>query len=181
MTDWKYNSDDYDADDYGVLPAGKYRVRIADVEEKQSRAGNDMYVLTLDVSGSNSKLWYYMVFMSDNVKLTNAKLGTIFDSFGITPGDLNIEHWKGKVGACKVKHEEYDGEPQAKVHYFLKKKEQEKLPAWVEPEKANPQDEKPAYSGSNYSAADVGYSDGSNSQNSGFEEIPTPSDDDLPF
>ncbi len=170
MTDWKYNSDDYDADDCGVLPAGKYRVRIADVEEKQSKAGNDMYVLTLDVSGSNSKLWYYMVFMPDNVKLTNAKLGTIFDSFGITPGDLNIEHWKGKVGACKVKHEEYDGEPQAKVHYFLKKKEQEKLPAWVEPEKEKSSDP----SGSTSTASCP-----VNGSSSGFADIPA--NDDLPF
>lgn len=179
MADWNYNSADYDENDYGVLPAGKYRVRIADVEEKQSKAGNDMFVLTLDVSGSNAKLWYYMVFMPDNVKITNAKLGVIFDSFGIAPGDLNVDHWKGKVGACKVKHEDYDGESQAKVHYFLKKKEQENLPAWVEPEKAESGSEAPAYPGSNYSAADVSYSGNGNSND--FENIPMPSDEDLPF
>lgn len=156
MPDWKYDNDDYDSDDYGTLPAGKYRVRIADVEERQSKAGNDMYVLTLDVSGTGRKLWYYMVFMPDNKKLTNAKLGAIFDSFGIAPGDLNIEHWKGKVGACKVKHEDYDGEPQARVHYFLKRKAQDDLPAWVEPESGSQQEEGgPSYTPANTDFADI--------------------------
>ena len=37
---------------------------------------------------------------------------------------------KGKVGACRVKHEEYEGDKQARLHYFLKRDKQDGLPPW---------------------------------------------------
>ena len=46
---------------------------------------------------------------------------------------MSTGSWVGKIGACKVKHEEYNGEPSAKVSYFLRKKDQDALPAWQEP------------------------------------------------
>jgi hypothetical protein len=92
-----------------------------------------MIKLVLDVSGYNSTIWHWIVFMPDNQKLTNQKLGELFNSFGIQPGNLNIATWLGKVGAAKVKHEEYNGEMCPKVAYFINKDRQDKLPAWVEP------------------------------------------------
>jgi hypothetical protein len=71
--------------------------------------------------------------MADNQKLTNQKLGEIFNSFGIPQGNLNTASWVGKVGAAKVKHEPYNGETSAKIAYFISKDRQDKLPAWVEP------------------------------------------------
>jgi hypothetical protein len=136
MMPWEYNAAEYEEQSFAPIPAVRHRVRIADVEEQVSKNGNDMFKLTLDVSGYNSSIWYYLVFTPDNSKVVNQKLGSIFDSFGITPGDMNIEHWKGKVGAVKVKHEDYQGEPQARVSYFVGKKGQEELPPWNEPEKA---------------------------------------------
>ena len=127
---WNFNADDYQENNYQVIPVGDHRVRIANVEETKSKNDNDMFVLTLDVSGHSSSLWYYLVFMPDNPQMTNQKLGQIYDSFGIAPGDMNKSNWIGKVGGARVKHEQYNGEPSAKVNYFLSRSKVDKLPAW---------------------------------------------------
>lgn len=130
---WDFNAADYEESTFAPIPIGDHRVRIAKVEEKKSNNGNDMLVLTLDVSGNSSSLWFYLVFMPDNPQMTNQKLGQIFDSFGITPGDMNTSNWVGKVGGCRVKHEKYNGEDTAKIHYFLSRAKVDKLPGWSEP------------------------------------------------
>lgn len=130
---WNFNADDYQETSFAPIPVGDHRVRIKDAEECVSKNGNDMIKLTLDVSGHSSTLWFYLVFMPDNPQMVNQKLGQIFSSFGITPGDLNVENWKGKVGACSVKHEVYNGETQAKIRYFIGKEKQASMPAWSEP------------------------------------------------
>ena len=130
MLNWNFNADDYKENDFAPIPAGDHRVRIASVEEQKSSNGNDMLKITLDVSGHSSSLWYYLVFLHDNPKMTNQKLGQIFDSFGITPGNMNIASWVGKVGGCRVKHELYNGENSPKVSYFLSRSKVESLPAW---------------------------------------------------
>ena len=130
---WNFNADDYKENSFAPIPVGDHRVRIRDAEETTSKNGNDMIKLTLDVSGYSSTLWFYLVFLPDNPKLVNQRLGQIFSSFGITPGDMETSHWVGKVGACRVKHEKYNGEDQAKVSYFLGKEKQEQLPPWQEP------------------------------------------------
>lgn len=130
---WNFNADDYKENDFAPIPVGDHRVRIANAEEKKSQNGNDMIVLTLDVSGHSGSLWFYLVFMPNNPQITNQRLGQIFDSFGIAPGNMNIETWKGKVGGCRVKHEQYNGETSAKVNYFLSRSKVDGLPAWSEP------------------------------------------------
>lgn len=153
---WNFNADDYKENDFAPIPVGDHRVRIAKVEQAKSKNQNDMLVLTLDVSGHSSSLWFYLVFMPDNPSMTNQKLGQIFDSFGITPGDMNTNNWLGKVGGCRVKHETYNGENSAKVNYFLSRKKVETLPAWSEPA-------------------------GRASVTGGGSALPTVSDDELPF
>ena len=131
MINFTYNPNEYEAKDFAPIPTGDYRVGIEDIQEKTFKSGNQGFEIMFTVSGKNQKLWYYLVLSNDNQQLTNQKLGQFFDSFGITDYDLNKwKNWYGKVGACRVKHEMYNGEPQAKVHYFLSKKQQEKLPPW---------------------------------------------------
>ncbi len=131
---WNYNPADYNPEDYAPLAAGDYRVRIDEVIPKTSKSGNEMFELTLAVSGKNSKLWYYIVLMPDNRERTNQNLGKFFEAFRITNFDLNQYHtWLGKIGGVRVKHEEYNGEISAKVQYLLKPEKTDKLPPWVEP------------------------------------------------
>jgi hypothetical protein len=154
--DWKFESSDYEEQSFKPIPVGDYRVRIASAEEQISKTGNQMIKLVLNVSGYNSTIWHYIVFMPENQKLTNQKLGELWNSFGIPQGNFNLQEWVGKVGAAKVKHDDYNGEPNPKIAYFINKERQDKLPAWKEPSNAS-------LTGGN------------------FEEIPTPTDDDLPW
>ena len=126
---WIFNPNDYQEKDYSPVPAGDHRVRINDVVAKRFNSGNEGFEITLDVSGYNSKLWYYLVLDPNDSKKTNQRIGSFFDSFGITDYDMSrYMGWKGKVGAVKVKHEKYNDQDQAKVAFCLSRKNQDKLP-----------------------------------------------------
>lgn len=125
--DWKYERTETE---FEQIPVGKYRCRIANAEAQTSKAGNDMIKLTLDISGHNQKVWDYIVFMPDHADITNRKLTALFDSFEID-GNLNFQSWIGKVGACMIKVDENEFR---KVSYYIHKKMQENMPAWVEPQ-----------------------------------------------
>ena len=133
MINWNFNSSDYEEQSFKPIPIGDHRVRIASAEEQVSSNGKQMIKLVLNVSGYNSTIWHFIVFMPDNQKLTNQKLGELWNCFGIPQGNFDLHTWVGKVGAAKVKHEDYNGEPSAKIAYFINKDRQEKLPAWKEP------------------------------------------------
>jgi hypothetical protein len=155
MIDWKFDSSDYEEQSFKPIPVGDHRVRIASAEEQISNSGRQMIKLVLNVSGHNATIWHYIVFMPENQKLTNQKLGELWNSFGIPQGNFNLQQWVGKVGAAKVKHETYNNEPNAKIAYFIGKDRQDKLPAWQEPNNA--------------------------SVSGGFDEVPMPTDEDLPW
>ena len=130
---WNFDNTQYSEQSFQPIPVGEHRVRIEKAEEGVSQAGNQMIKLILEVSGHNSKLFHNLVFLTDKPEVTNQKLGELFNSFDIQPGNFNLNTWAGKVGAAKVKHEVYNGENQAKVAYFINKERQTSLPAWVEP------------------------------------------------
>lgn len=129
--EWNYQREE---STFEEIPVGEHRVRIADAEKAISKNGNDMLVLTLDVSGYRSRLWYYVVFLVEHPEITNRNLTSIFDSFGIPEGDFNLNNWKGKIGACMTKQDEYG----TKVRYFISKEKQAALPAWKEPNSSTP-------------------------------------------
>ena len=137
-----YNAEDFNENDYALIPAGKYRVRIEEAKERVSHSGKYMIELTLAVSGYSSKLWGYIILdqsTPDAVKKTNQALGTVFDGFKIPHGDLELDHWIGHVGGVKVNHRDgIDGEPRANIQYFLYRKEVDKLPAWKNPDGSTP-------------------------------------------
>ena len=155
MVNWNFNAADYEEQSFKPIPVGDHRVRIASAEEQTSSSGKQMIKLVLNVSGHNATIWHFIVFMPENAKLTNQKLGELWNSFGIPQGNFDLHTWVGKVGAAKVKHEDYNGEQSAKVAYFINKDRQDKLPAWKEPSNA-------VLTG-------------------GFDGVPAPSDEDLPW
>ena len=121
------------------IPEGKHRIRIRSAEKTVSKTGKDMLTLQLDVSGYDQVLYHYIVFLPDRPEITNRNLTQFFDSFKDIPdGDFDTSHWIGKVGACTVKHEEYNGNTNAKVGYFIHKDKQGDLPAWKEPQGGAP-------------------------------------------
>lgn len=131
---WKYERQEQQ---FPIIPEGDYRIRIKDAQKAVSKAGRDMLTLQFDVSGRNEILYHYIVFLDDKPEITNRNLTQFFDSFkDIRDGDFNIKNWIGKVGACRVKHEESDyngGTTQARIHYFIAAGKQSDLPPWKEP------------------------------------------------
>ena len=131
MANWTFDVTHYEEQNFQPIPAGDHRVRISDVVEKVSRNGNEMYEITLEVSGYNSRLWYYLVLDRTDIKKTNQRIGEFFNSFGITDHNMGDgRQWVGKAGAIRVKHEEYGGKMTAKVAYVISRKNQDKLEPW---------------------------------------------------
>lgn len=127
---WNYQREEMQ---FAPLPEGKHRIRVKSVQKAQSKSGNEMLALQFDVSGSNKTLYHYIVFMPDKPEITNGKLTQFFDSFkGINDGDFDTLNWVGKVGACMIKHEEYNGEKRERISYFIKADKQGDLPPWNE-------------------------------------------------
>ena len=126
---WNYSREE--SSGFELIPEGKHRIRIKAADKAVSKNGNDMLVLQFEVNGYNSLLYHYIVFMEDKPEITNRMLTQFFDSFKDIPeGDFNTANWVGKVGACVVKHEEYNGDKSAKVKYFIHKDKQGDLPLW---------------------------------------------------
>ena len=131
---WEYKREE--SSEFQVIPEGEYRIRIKSADKAVSKSGNDMLKLTFEVSGYNSLLFHYIVFMADRPEITNRMLTQFFDSFKDIPeGEFDTSKWIGKVGAAKVKHEEYNGNKSAKIHYFINANKQGSLPSWREPTK----------------------------------------------
>lgn len=127
---WSYKREDSQEFKTNV-PEGIHRIRIKSAEKTTSKNGNDMLALQFEVSGYNTILYHYIVFLNDRPEITNRMLTQFFDSFkGIDEGDFDTNHWIGQVGACKVKHEEYNGNVNAKVSYFVSSDKQGDLPNW---------------------------------------------------
>ena len=119
---------------FKVLPEGIYRIRIKAADKAVSSNGNDMLVLQFEVSGETKVLYHYIVFMADRPEITNRMLTQFFDSFKDIPeGDFNMGNWIGKVGAAKIKHDDYQGQTREKISYFVHKSKQGDLPPWKEP------------------------------------------------
>lgn len=109
------------------IPVGDHRVIIESAEKATSKSGNEMLVIKMKVSGYNSSLWEYIVFMPEKPEITNRKLTQLFDSFGIEDGNFNLASYVGKAGAVHVK---IDEQGYSKVAWFIHKNKQENLPPW---------------------------------------------------
>lgn len=130
---WNYTRDESSSFETRI-PEGKHRIRIKVADKTVSSTGNDMLTLKFEVSGYKGLIYHHIVFLQDRPEITNRNLTQFFDSFKDIPdGDFNTQHWIGKVGACVVKHEEWNGSVNAKVKSFIHANNQTDLPAWVEP------------------------------------------------
>lgn len=128
---WNFDPSQYKEKNFEIIPVGDYRARIAEVTEKTFKSGSQGYELTLEINGYNAKMWYYLVLDASNPERTNQRLGEFFDSFGITNYNLGSgKQWVGKVGAVRIKHEEYKGNNRATVAYTIARNRQDKLDPW---------------------------------------------------
>lgn len=73
------------APEYKPLPAGKYKFKVIDAEEKKSKnSGNQMLEVVLRVNGDDGpKVWDYLVFTEKALW----KVDQFFASIGTHPGE----------------------------------------------------------------------------------------------
>ena len=103
MANWTFDPSQYQERNFNIIPVGDYRLRIADVTEKVFKSGNSGYEITMDVSGQNAKVWYYLVLDASNPAQTNQRIGEFFDSFGIQATAMGSgKQWVGAVGATQA-------------------------------------------------------------------------------
>ena len=149
MNKFIYNPSEYTANSFTPISEGDHRVRISDVSYQIFSNGKPGYEITLDVSGYNNKLWHYITIDQQDTKKTNQRLGSFFNSFGVTDYNLdNYNRWTGSYGAVRVRHDIYQGRTIARVAFCLSRDQQDRLPEW--------QDKSPSYqTSSNVFAATV--------------------------
>jgi len=118
---YPYNPANVPASSYTPIPEGEYDVIIEHAEEQRSKAsGKEMMKLSVSILYGNHagrKLWDYIVY-DDNAA---RKFRDILRSCGLPDlmQDITQELFEGAAGRVKVKHELYQGERKAKLHYWI--------------------------------------------------------------
>ena len=103
------------------LEEGNYRVVITGTEEKLSKAGNKMLVITLRPSRTKRSIKYFLV----DGEYFDRNLTSIYDSFDIPEGNMDFISWVGAMGAASIGSDDA-GYP--KIKWFINKKKAESLP-----------------------------------------------------
>lgn len=106
---------------YKIPPVAEYTVEVINGEEKISKSGKKMLVLTLKIKHPEYKnqLFDYIV---DN-EYTQQKFFNIMQSCGITPAkgmSVNAQTFIGRTATIKIKHDEYNGDISLKVDKWVK-------------------------------------------------------------
>lgn len=120
------NWSNYQREEQEFTPiVGKMRCVIVDVEEKVSKGGNNMIVITVTPSGTKAKIKYWLV---DN-EYFNRNATAFFDSFKeIEDGDFNFLSWIGAEGSAMFKEGDNG---YAEIAYFISADRAANLPPFV--------------------------------------------------
>lgn len=121
--------------EFMVLPEGNYSFETICATESISRSsGKDMLVIDVNVFGQDGKKYPHSIYITDkslfHLKNFWDSVGhpELFESMG---NDLDGLAFMGKFGVLKTAHEEseYGGtkHTKSKIHYFIKKKDQENI------------------------------------------------------
>lgn len=112
-----------------IIPEGIHCVHIIRAYRETGEDGCDTIYMELEVCGYSQHLHHSIPLRLDRPDVTARMLRDVFDSFPyIKSHDINPEHWIGRVGACRVAHEEHDGRHQAVVKYFIPADEKISIP-----------------------------------------------------
>lgn len=107
---------------YVKCAEGQHVVKLTEIEETESQAGNDMLNATFQVvkgTSTGAKLY-------DNFVLTEKalwKLQSFLEAVGIKASGkivLDLDKLIGKTCIVEVAHEEYDGKTRARIQEFIK-------------------------------------------------------------
>jgi hypothetical protein len=130
MIQWEYDGSQYTKNDFEMVPEGKYQVKIKETRETLTRNGKNMVAMRLNVVDmpQYGTLYYNLILDPAYPGMVNQKLGRIYDSFDITPGNMEPYSWIGCVGTAKVKHKEDDKGKKRPEISFLPREDNALLP-----------------------------------------------------
>ena len=143
MVRWNYDPNNVTTS-FEMVPEGVHRVRIAKAEDDKptSKTGEPMITLTLDVSGYNGTLKFWIPFLSAKPGITNARLKEMAEGLGCQvddgQGGVPFKTWIGKIGVVEVEHVPQQKDPSKmaaqikRVIPFAEARELS-LPNWQEP------------------------------------------------
>lgn len=107
---------------YVKCAEGQHVVKLTEIEETESQAGNDMLSATFQVvKGQSTGAKIY-----DNFVLTEKalwKLQSFLNAIGMKADGkvvLDLDKLVGKTCIVEVEHEEYDGKTRARIQEFIK-------------------------------------------------------------
>jgi uncharacterized protein DUF669 len=106
-----------------VAPEGEYSFRVTNAEEKQSKAGNAMIELELqvDVPGKNGgiKVWDRLVFAKDSTWKVDDFRRSTGEKLVEGPGSFEAEDCVDRFGRLRLTVEEYEGRSRNRVGQYL--------------------------------------------------------------
>jgi hypothetical protein len=99
--------------EFPVLPEGDYDALVKDAEDKQSKAGNDMIKLTVQVYHGSEKYSFDTYLASAFAAKAFCEATGLQDLFAA--GELTPAYCIGKAIRVTMKHETYQGEKRSKI------------------------------------------------------------------
>ncbi len=119
----QFNFADVEDKDFEPVPEGEYTVNLFDVEQKETRNGDDMYVLILKIAEGDQKgknLFLNLPVM----KTTLWKIKQSLQAFGMeipkSAVDVDFDNLMGKQCLAVVAEREYNGNIYADVKQLKK-------------------------------------------------------------
>ena len=109
---------------FKLPPVGDYTVKIMKGEEKLSKTGKAMICLTAKIQHAeyHNELFEYIV----DDQYAQQKMYNIMNAVGIVPSRgmaVTPQLFVGKIGEVRIKHDQYNGETQPRIHFWKTKKE----------------------------------------------------------
>jgi hypothetical protein len=108
---------------FKVPPVADYDCQITKAEEGISKAGAKMIKLTVKLQHPeyHNELWDFIV----DGPYAQQKMYEVLSACGVEPQigqAVNSSIFIGKIAKIRIKHEDYNGEPQARVAYWRRGK-----------------------------------------------------------
>ena len=128
MGNYTYTRDEEALKRKPAAKPGNYRICIVDVQDKQSKSGNDMIVVSYRLSGTETTVNDYFV----KGEYFNSKMTKFFAAFpSIKEGSFVFPEWFGAMSGAHFVVDEVSG--YLRFKYFLAPDEIMRLPEWEGP------------------------------------------------
>ncbi len=122
---------DYTTPKKEEIADGDYRLKIFKAEYVQSKTGKMMLRLCCNISGYETSINYHIILDPNNRERTNRNLQSMFYSFGIPEGDMNVTTYVEKEGAGRIERDPNNPE-YSNIKYLIYGKRKDDLPPFEE-------------------------------------------------